>query len=218
VRTAQGHVKDARGNAIAGADVAVTSSAGDEVFHTKAGLDGLFQLAVSPGKYRVEIEANAYVRLIYVVDLRFAVNAEPIALVLQRYSECHDIRTASVQKADKGRCSSELLPANLTLHTATLISGQVRDETGAPFKNSDIVLKKLSDSALQPTYVYTKTDDDGAFTLDEAEPGKYRLLASPTRAFAQPAKLDCYEKRDCNLEITLKANASDLAYAGCPVR
>jgi hypothetical protein len=43
-------------------------------------------------------------------------------------------------------------------------------------------------------------------------------LASPNRAFAQPEKLDCYERRNCNLEIVLKANGTDRPYAGCTVR
>jgi hypothetical protein len=94
----------------------------------------------------------------------------------------------------------------------------VKDETGDPLRNSLIVLRAVSAIPLQPGYLVVKTDDDGAFSFDESEPGKYRLLASPSRGFAQPAKLDCYERRDCNLEIVLKANGSDLPYAGCPVR
>jgi hypothetical protein len=218
VKTAQGRVKGPRGEAIADVQVTVTSSSGEELFQTKSGRDGSFRLAIKPGKYRVELEAEGYLGLEYVIDLRSAVVTEPQDLFLQHYSECDDIRIAPAQNTEETKCSSELLPPNLTLRTTTIISGRVRDETGAPFKNSEIVLEKLSDSPLQPAYLFTKTDDAGTLTFDEAEPGKYRLLASPSRAFAQPTKLDCYERRDCSLEIVLIANGTDLPYASCPVR
>jgi hypothetical protein len=218
VRTARGRVKGPRGEAIADAQVTVTSSSGDEVFQTKSGRDGSFRLATNPGKYRVEVEAEGYLRLLYIVDLRSTVVDERLDIPLQGNGECHDVRIASGQDTEEAKCSYEVLPPNLTLRTATMISGQVKDKTGGPFKNSEIVLRKLSDSPLQPGSLFTKTDDAGTFAFDEAEPGKYRLLASPSRAFAQPAKLDCYERRDCNIEIILKANGTDLPYAGCPVR
>lgn len=94
----------------------------------------------------------------------------------------------------------------------------MKDETGAPIKNSEVVLRKTSAIPLQPSYLFTKTDAEGSFGFDEAEQGEYRLLGSPSRAFAQPAKLDCYGRRDCNLEIILKANGTDRPYASCPVR
>ena len=218
VKTADGRVQGPHGKAIAHAQVIVTSSSGDEIFRTKSGHDGLFRLATNPGKYRVEVEADGYLGLFYVVDLRSAVVAEPQDVFLERYSDCQDVRITSGQNIEEAKCSSEALPPNLTLRTATIIIGRVKDETGAPFKNSEIVLRKLSDSPLQPAYLFAKTDDAGTFALDEAEPGNYRLLASPSRTFAQPVNLDCYERRDCNLEIILKANGTDLPYAGCPVR
>jgi len=217
VRTDQGRVSGSRGEIIAGAQVTVTSASEDEIFQTKSGRDGLFRLAVSPGKYRVEVEAEGYLQFIYIVDLRSAVAVEPLDVALQGISDCHDIRVKSEQETEVN-CSSEVLLPNLILRTPTTISGKVKDETGAPFKNSEIVLRKTSAIPLQPAYLFAKTDDAGAFGLDEAEPGKYRLLASPSRAFAQPKNLDCYERRDCNVEIILKANGSGLPFAGCPVR
>jgi Carboxypeptidase regulatory-like domain len=218
VRTAQGRVKGTHDEAIADAQVTVTSSLDDVIFRTKSGHDGSFRLAANPGKYRVEVEAKGYLRLVYIVDLRSGVVEEPQGIPLQRSGECNDMHIASEQDTPEAKCGSEVLPQNLTLGTATMISGKVKDESGEPFKNSEIVLKKLSDSPLQPGYLFTKTDDAGTFAFDEAEPGEYRLLASPSRAFAQPAKLDCYERRGCSLEITLKANGTDLPYAACPVR
>ena len=217
VRSDQGRVMDSRGKIIAGAEVSVTSSSEDEILKTKSGRDGLFRLAMSPGKYRVEVEAEGYFRFVYIVDLRSAIAAESLDVALQGIGDCHDIRVTSEQ--DTGvYCSSEALLPNLILRTPTTLSGKVKDETGAPFKNSEVVLRKTSAIPLQPSYLFAKTNADGTFGFDEAEQGEYRLLASPSRAFGQPAKLDCYERRDCNLEIILKANSTDRPYASCPVR
>lgn len=217
VRTDQGRVRGSRGEIISGAQVTVISSSEDEISRTKSGRDGLFRLAVSPGKYRVDVEAKGYLRFIYIADLRSAVAAEPLDVALQSSSDCHDIRVTS-EEGIGVICSSEALLPNLILRTPTTINGRVKDKTGAPIKNSEIILRKTSAIPLQPSYLFAKTDADGTFSFDEAEQGEYRLLASPSRAFAQPAKLDCYERRDCNLEIILKANGSDQPYASCPVR
>jgi hypothetical protein len=217
VRSDRGRVKDSYGKIIEGAQVTVTSSSEDEIFQTKSGRDGLFRLAISPGKYRVEVETDGYLRFEYIVDLRSAFTVEAFDIALQGLSNCHDIPVASEQ--DTGvYCRSEVLLPNLILRAPATINGKVKDETGAPFKNSEVVLGKTSAIPLQPSYLFTKTDADGAFAFDESEPGEYRLLPSPSRAFAQPAKLDCYERRDCNIEIVLKASGTDHPYASCPVR
>jgi hypothetical protein len=215
--TDQGRVMGSRGEIIAGARVTVTSSSEDKIFQTKSGRDGLFRLAINPGKYRVEVEAEGYLRFIYIVDLRSAVAAGPLDVALRGISDCHDMSVTSEQGAEVN-CSSEVPLPNLILRTPTTISGNVKDETGAAFKDSEIVLRKTSAIPLQPSYLFAKTNADGTFSFDEAEQGEYRLLVSPSRAFAQPAKLDCYERRDCNLEIILKANGTDGPYASCPVR
>src|SRR5277367_514537 len=190
VRTDQGRVKGPRGEILANAQVKVTSHSEDEIFRTKSGSDGLFRLAISPGKYQVEIEAEGYLRLLYIVDLRSVVAVEPFDIPLQSLSECHDM-VSSGEDTKEPDCSTEVLPSNLILRTATVIRGEVKDETGAPFRNSEIVLRKVSAIPLQPGYLIGKTDADGAFSFDESEPGEYRLLASPNRNFSQPAKLDC---------------------------
>jgi hypothetical protein len=217
IRSDQGRVRDSEGKIMEGAQVTVTSSSEDEIFQTKSGRDGLFRLGISPGKYRVEVETEGYLRFEYIVDLRSAVAAEPLDITLQSLSSCQDVRVTAEQDAGV-YCRSEVLLPNLILRKPTTVRGKVKDETGAPFKNSQVVLKKTSAIPLQPAYLFTNTDADGAFGFDESEPGEYRLLASPSRGFAQPAKLDCYERPDCNLEIILKANGTDRPYASCPVR
>ena len=217
VRSDQGRVKDPRGKIIEGAQITVTTSAEGEIFQTKSGRDGLFRLAVSPGRYRVEVQTEGYLRFEYIVDLRSAVTPEPLDIALQGLNNCDDVRVTSRQ--DTGvYCRSEVLLPNLILRTPATISGKVKDESGAPLKNSDVVLSKTSAIPLQPSYLFTNTDADGAFDFDESEPGEYRLLPSPSRAFAQPVKLDCYERRDCNFQIILKASGTDRPYASCPVR
>ena len=219
VKTAHGRVTSQDGKQVSGAEITVSSSSDEDIFKTKSKHDGTFKLDVTPGKYRVEAWAEGYIRFVYVVDLRSSGGDDFFDVALQGNSACHDIRIVTGPDANvEDKCSSEVLPPNLVLQTRTVITGDVRDETGAPFKNSVVVLRKVSDSPLQPGQLDAKTDANGAFTFDEAEPGNYRLLASPNRAFAQPEKLDCYERRNCNLEIVLKANGTDRPYAGCTVR
>jgi hypothetical protein len=222
VKTPRGVVKVPGGEVIGAAEIEVTSSSEETIYKTKSARDGSFLLAVRPGKYRVEVWAEGYLRLLYVVDLRGGGSVESFDVPMQNIGQCHDVRiiTSSEGKSEgkEDECSSEVVRPNLVLRAPTIISGQVKDETGAPLRRSQIELKKLSNSILQPARLDVKTDEEGRFTFDEAEPGDYRLLASPNRAFAQPEKLDCYGLRNCRFEIVLNANATDLPCALCPVQ
>jgi len=218
VKTPRGRVKAPPGQPVSGAKIEVIPSSENTIFTTKSARNGSFLLKVKPGKYRVEITADEYLRFDYVVDLRSGASGEPFDVSLQSINQCHDIRITTGPDTEEDRCGSELLPPSLILGVHTIISGQVKDETGAPFKYLEIELKKLSDSVLQPARLDTKTDADGLFKFDEAEPGMYRLLASPNRGFAPPEKLDCYAARNCKLAIVLKTNPTDQPYASCPVQ
>ena len=219
VKTAHGRVTSPNGKQVSGAEITVSSSSDEDIFKTKSKHDGTFKLDMTPGKYRVEVSAEGYLRFVYVVDLRSREGDDSFDVSLQDIGACHDTRVATgPDRNSEDKCSSEVVLPNLVLQSRTVITGDVKDETGAPFKNSQVVLRKVSDIPLQPGYLDAKTDANGAFKFDEAEPGNYRLLASPNRAFAQPEKLDCYERRNCNLEIVLKANGTDRPYAGCTVR
>ena len=215
VRATHGRATSPGGNIVEDAEIRAFSSSGETVFKTTSRHDGTFQLAVNPGKYRVEVSAQGYIRFRYVVDLRSKVGKDTFDVPLRSNRECNDIRIAD---EEEDRCSLEAASPNLILPTTTVIAGHVRDETSAPFKNAEILLRKVAGSPLQPSHIEAKTDGDGYFRFEEAEPGKYRLLASQNRGFAQPEKLDCYERRDCTLEIILKANPTGLPYAGCPVQ
>jgi len=219
VRTPNGRVTSHDGKPIPDAEIVVKSSSGEIVFQTKSNQDGTFQLVTNPSKYRVEVDAKGHLRFLYIVDLRSREETGVVDVSLQDNSECHDMRVISEEEGkEEERCGSELVSPNLTLKVATVISGQVKDETGAPFKDSELRLVSASGSVLQPGQVEARTDENGRFTFEEVEPGSYRLLASPHRGFAQPEKLACYEKAQCELDIVLKASATNQPYAGCPVK
>jgi hypothetical protein len=215
VRTAYGRITSSGGKVVPDGDIVVVSSSGEAVFKTKSKHDGTFYLAVDPGKYRVVVRADGHLRFSYVVDLRSAAVNDTFDVPLQNNSECHDMH---IVDDEEDHCNSETVTPNLVLATATVIAGQLKDETSAPFKDSPILLRKVSGSAIQPWQLEAKTDANGYFRLEEAEPGEYRLIASPNRGFGQPDRLDCYKRRDCALEIVLKLNPTDQMYAACPVK
>jgi Carboxypeptidase regulatory-like domain len=112
----------------------------------------------------------------------------------------------------------EPLSPNLTVSRPTEIRGTIRDQTGAPFANSPVQLRIWVSAEKQASFDETKTDDQGTFRLHEVPPSKYRLLASPNRAFAQPTELTCGKESSCQLDMTLIGNPTDLPASQCPIR
>jgi hypothetical protein len=117
----------------------------------------------------------------------------------------------------KGCAQVEKLQPNLTLKVATHVYGNLVDETSAPFENSPIELRTYISQSQQQVVKRISTDVKGNFDLGTIEPGKYRLLLSPSRGFAQPNKLVCSSK-ECVLHVIVKANLSDLIAGPCPIR
>lgn len=113
---------------------------------------------------------------------------------------------------------TEKIAPNLVLRDKTHIVGTVRDQTGAPFKNSQIELRKYISQRKQIGVQVISTDSDGYFDLGIVKPGSYRLLASPNRAFKQASALRCQGGKDCELKITLIGNPTDQPDASCPIR
>jgi 5-hydroxyisourate hydrolase-like protein (transthyretin family) len=111
----------------------------------------------------------------------------------------------------------EKVQPNLELRQQTEVKGSIKDQAGAPLKNSRVELRRYLSEAQQETVKVIHTNKNGEFKLGQIEPGKYRLLASPTRAFKQPDNLKCDEK-SCSLSIVLEANATDQPDSLCPVR
>ncbi|HEX3319460.1 MAG TPA: carboxypeptidase-like regulatory domain-containing protein [Terriglobales bacterium] len=219
VKTADGRVTSNNGKPIPNAEIVVRSYSGEVVLRTESKLDGIFHLAAQAGKYQVEVRAERHLKFFYIVDLRSTLETGMVEVVLQSNGECHDLRVITEKETNhEDRCASEIVSPNLILKAATVISGRISDETSAPLKESAVWLAKSSGSTLQPQRTLAKTDEQGRFVFDEAEPGSYRLLASPNRGFAQPVGLDCYEQVHCTLDIVLKVNPTGQPYAGCPVQ
>jgi hypothetical protein len=118
---------------------------------------------------------------------------------------------ASCEKAER-------IKPNFELDHNVMLEGQVHDQNGAPFRNSVVELRRYENETTQKVVIQTKTDADGYFNLGYIHGGRYRLLASPTRAFKQAEKLECGIGRECSLPIVLEAEQTDSPIAQCPVR
>jgi hypothetical protein len=118
---------------------------------------------------------------------------------------------------DPHYCYKLKVEPNLTIEVDANVHGRVIDATGAPFRNSPVELRIFLSPTRQVLFRTAKTDADGNFYMEGVKAGEYRLIASPTRAFRQPAPLRCVKKK-CELPITLQANPSDLPDSQCPVR
>jgi hypothetical protein len=111
----------------------------------------------------------------------------------------------------------ERLIPNLRVNEMAHIFGSVIDGSGEPFKDSKIELRVYISAKQQALLKTIMTDENGKFDLGKVEPGKYRLLASPTRVFEQPQELTC-DAEACKLDLTLRANGTDLPASVCPIR
>jgi hypothetical protein len=112
----------------------------------------------------------------------------------------------------------EKIGPNLVLRQDIRISGIVLDQTTAPFVNSRVELRKYVSQRKQTRLQVISTDALGHFDLGIVKAGKYRLLASPSRAFKQPEELNCGVGSVCELKIKLIVNSTDQLAASCPIR
>src|SRR5581483_5985592 len=120
---------------------------------------------------------------------------------------------AAAQNVKNWDCSKEPVKPNLVLEYPTHVTGHLQDQTSAPFAVSKVALKRYQKASKIVDVKTLATDENGRFDLGSLPAGKYRLIASPYRAFAQPEALECTSQNECNLEITLKANGTDQPYA-----
>jgi hypothetical protein len=118
---------------------------------------------------------------------------------------------------DPNYCDRIKVEPNLTIEQDADVHGRLTDATGAPFSNSPVELRVFLSAVKQVLSKTVRTDADGNFHIEGVRAGKYRLVASPTRVFQQPAPLRCVEKQ-CKLSITLQATPTDLPDNQCPVR
>jgi 5-hydroxyisourate hydrolase-like protein (transthyretin family) len=110
-----------------------------------------------------------------------------------------------------------ILP-NLKLREPTHVLGSITDQSGAPFKDSPIELRKYVSQHKQQKMKVVVTEANGHFDLGTIKAGNYRLLASPTRSFKQPSELRCVEGNTCELKMVLQIRDTDQPDSVCPIR
>jgi hypothetical protein len=130
------------------------------------------------------------------------------------FAHCQQV---DVGPPDPHYCYKLKVEPNLTIELDANVHGRVIDATGAPFRNSPVELRIFLSPNRQVPFRTAKTDANGNFYLGGVTAGEYRLVASPTRAFQQPAPLRCMKKQ-CELPITLQASPTDLPDSQCAVR
>jgi hypothetical protein len=111
----------------------------------------------------------------------------------------------------------EQIRPNLILDQDSHIHGRVTDAKDVPLKNSRVELRRYVSDKKQVLLKGVNTDENGVFELGKVDAGKYRLLASPTRAFKQPGILQCFID-ECDFDIVLQPNEGEAATSDCPVR
>jgi hypothetical protein len=112
----------------------------------------------------------------------------------------------------------ETIVPNLRLIKAAHVKGSIVDKVNAPLKNSRVELRRYISQREQAPIKTVTTDDAGGFDLGTIRAGKYRLLASPTRAFNQPSDLKCNDGSQCDLKIVLQIKDTDQPDSICPIR
>jgi len=139
-----------------------------------------------------------------------------IVVQVPGFGICQTVHTGP---PDPNFCATaEHIKPNLELDRTTRVTGRVIDQSGAPFKKSRVELRKYMSEERQIAVKTVLTDQDGRFDLGAIKSGRYRFLPSPSRAFQQPERLDCSNRANCQLDITLKANPTDLPESSCPIR
>lgn len=116
-----------------------------------------------------------------------------------------------------GACGQVEVKPNLVLGERTTISGRITNPAGVPLRDSQVELRRFVSGTRESPAQTVQTDGAGKFSFELAEPGPYRLIASPTRAYAQPAFLNCKGKH-CTLKIQLVTSEKDAPDSLCPVR
>lgn len=119
--------------------------------------------------------------------------------------------------SDPHFCDKQTVDPNLVLEQDAKISGRLVDESGASLQNSPVELRLYISATRQSAVTKVITDGDGSFHFEAVKAGKYRLIASPTRAFQQPSRLRCNSKK-CEFAITLRTNPTDMPDSLCPVQ
>jgi 5-hydroxyisourate hydrolase-like protein (transthyretin family) len=226
------------GEPVPGAMVRLQSQKQDQTLsERKTDQDGRYQFSSVPkGKYWVQIESPAGLGAVFihlkkssssVCKEMIQTNIHPGQMPEDDNNSVKSL-SSDVEVGTKvkvmttpfpvSECPNEIVEPNLVLDWSTHVTGKLQDQTTAPFKKSQIVLQRYEQSSSFVEIKTITTDESGKFDLGVLEAGKYRLLASPHRGFAQPEFFECTSEFNCRMEVTLKVNPTDLPYAACPIK
>jgi hypothetical protein len=115
-------------------------------------------------------------------------------------------------------CSEETVQPTLELKEPHRFFGGLKDAAGAPFVDSQVLLRKLDSKGKFVSYRTVTTNKEGHFDLGTVGAGRYRFLPAPNRGFKQPKEVKCWEGQDCKVKLTLQVNPSDQEFGGCPIQ
>ena len=115
-------------------------------------------------------------------------------------------------------CNAETVKVNLEVKVKQHLSGELKDQSGAPFELSKVQIRKPERKGKFVAYKTVTTDKIGRFDFGLIDKGKYRFLPSPNRRFKQPANASCFEGPECDLKLILELNPTDQEFAGCPIQ
>ena len=136
------------------------------------------------------------------------------------------VHTQSAEIVAKSCLTIETIRPNLILTKAAHIRGRVTvrlHQQGPsadrfdPVANSRIELRRYISQTNQANVSSHQTNEGGQFDLGTVGPGRYRLLASPSRFMSQPRDLRC-SSEECYLDIRLELTPTDMPTAACPIR
>jgi hypothetical protein len=151
----------------------------------------------------------------YFLIVRFVGATVFIAFVLHR----SDGQVVSIGPQDPNYCQKvERILPNLILKQNAHVYGVVSEDAENPIVRREVVLKSYRSPSNERILRTVQTDDVGRFDFGDLVAGRYRLVASWTRAFRQPNQLQCPKSSDCDLSIQLKALPTDGPDSVCPVK
>ena len=137
-----------------------------------------------------------------------------LSIAVAQAAQCQPVQ---IGPPDPHHCDKIKVDPNLIIEQDADVHGRLIDATRAPFSNPPVELRVFLSTTKQVLYKAVRTDADGNFHIEGVKAGLYRLVASPTRVFQQPAPLRCVEKQ-CELSITLQVTPTDLPDNQCPIR
>ena len=115
-------------------------------------------------------------------------------------------------------CNEEAVRPNLELREPQHVFGELKDESGAPFSKSPVVLRKLDANGKFAAYRTVNTSKDGRYDLGTVDAGRYRFLPAPNRGFKQPENVRCGEGQDCEVKLVIQVSPTDQEFVGCPIQ